>query len=35
MPFISREMHMALFPSESFLHDHGGDLLVSNVDGAA
>jgi hypothetical protein len=35
MPFINRKMHMALFPFESFLHDHGGDLVVTNVDGAA
>ena len=26
---------MALFLSESSLHDHGGDLVVSNVDDAA
>lgn len=35
MPLISRKMHMALFLSESSLHDHGGDLVVSNVDDAA
>ena len=35
MPLISRKMHIALFLSENSLHDHGGDLVVSNVDGAA